>query len=880
MGAKQTCCCSSGGGIESHQVSFGSARNSSSLGVVDLSKLQGSKEIPASPGLTAEAFDVAGWHPVVAASPDFASCIAMLREQSLRHLSIPWPRSQDHPAEHFKRPAPNDFAVAVSHGWPYQAHPDPLGAKAEVVKALLDEAVRKHNPMGETLCFLDFCSVTQRPFREGQAERTEEESRQFNAALACMPKIYLLVDAVLHVDMPWEEAPGDGEVVYVDVTDLEGVEFLRMGPFLQVISHGHPKVRLFDVLQHCGGKSQLREEDVERMRIEATSQGHACPVELRRSLFGNRNEIPTGDRGWIYLERFVSMVKAAMVDESEFERVCFSNSPAVLEQIRAGGARLRLAARGGEQKLMEELFFFLRELDQKHFSGGSTDKASGGAAPGLNQGAAKASAAAAPSDREVVASIMQEMVRALPALWAEETCRQRQRQLLLAVNRGDALAVEELLTAAADVNHRGERGVTCLHRAALYDGIDVARALIRHHGDVTIQDADGNCPAHQVYLMMSPHLVDFFELLVPSPAVWVLNNSRGVSPLERFKAWAITANGNQLYMPAQALLERLSSSFPELDLGAPETNRRSTSALPGAAAVQHQSREYLVCGEAMRVEEWSGQAEMPAVHVVWVSWSQETPPAMQQQALEHIGQRLWMECRAKLYVLNSVGRLFRNPSARGFTETLQRAIEALPLPEGFVIVLDFEALAVPLIPELQHRLLGIVLLNIPFCIPEDIFFGGLSKGWVVHVAERIESWQRRDLERLANVHVSAAFVSTHGQLRDLEEAWKVALGSEDEDYFAFKVWQLGLVASGEMTSGMNSMVKEKVTITVPAALVCGALASEVAIVQSMQRLQPLFPESSMSYIPQSKPAFYAEGRTQWDAVANVVASLVKRAAAA
>lgn len=864
MGAPQSCCCNIRGA------------DANRIGGPAAHPYQVSKRTISAQCQAAKSAAAAGWHPVVAASPEFSTCITMIKAQSLRGLPLPWPRSQDQPGEHFKHPTSNDFAVAVSHGWPYQAHPDPLGTKADQVKFLLEEARQVHNPVGDTVCFYDFCSVTQRPFCEGQAERTDEHEQKFQAALQCMPRIYLLVDAVLHVEMPWAAVPGDCEVVHVDAADLDTATLAQVGPQVQVFSHGHPKVRLFDIVCSCGGKGQLCVADIKRMRNEAKSEGRACPVELRRSPFGNRNETPAGERGWVYLERFVSMVKVAMVDESEIERVCFSNSAAVLEQIKVGGARLRKAAQAGGDHLVKELAFFYKELDQKTFAGGSTDKVSGVVLPGIGS-KGDLSARLPPTDREVVAAIMQEMVHTLPALWSEETGRQRQRQLTLAVNRGDAVAVQDLLSAAADANYPGERGATCLHKAALYNGIDIARLLIEHGGDVSIQDADGNCPAHQMYLARSEYIVDFFRLLAPTPSLLVLENSRGITPVDRFRSWALVANDNQPFLPAQGFLNQLFSSFPALRQGSVKVDRGKSARRAGV--VHHQSKEYAVCGSAVLVEEWSSTSTVAAVDVLWISCGARVPPSLQVCALEYFARHICEHWSARLLFLRSVGRLFQDASLSDFQEKLHRVIEALSLQNTFVLVIDFCALAIPMLVNLRPHLRGLLLLNIAGCMPEEVLSNKTWQAARASFLQTVQAWQQRDFQILAKQYVAACvYVSDLREAARLEEAWRLALEAEGEDYWDYMAWDINATMGGEITRTMNSLLQSGPAARLdglPAVLGCGACAPEVMFVQSMQRLRGLLPGSVMSYIPNSRVAFQLEGPGQLDAVADMLEELLR-----
>ena len=117
----------------------------------------------------------------------FDDCIAdyvkFVPESVFRILTIPLPRCQDIDVD-CRLPTADDLVVANSHAWPYQVHPDPLGEKVHVISNLLMQATAVYRPLGETLTFLDFISVNQRP-------RTESEDISFMAALAAMPFIYM-----------------------------------------------------------------------------------------------------------------------------------------------------------------------------------------------------------------------------------------------------------------------------------------------------------------------------------------------------------------------------------------------------------------------------------------------------------------------------------------------------------------------------------------------------------------------------------------------------------------------------------------------------------------------------------------------------------------
>merc|ERR1719330_534207 len=95
-------------------------------------------------------------------------------------------------------------------------------------------------------------------------------------------------------------------------------------------------------------------------------------AELQSAQFGKRNTLSANVKGWIYLERFASMVKVAMTHKSQIDGLVFTNSDVIRAQIFSGGERLRAAVAQG--CLKQELDRFAEELGEKQFSAASIDK--------------------------------------------------------------------------------------------------------------------------------------------------------------------------------------------------------------------------------------------------------------------------------------------------------------------------------------------------------------------------------------------------------------------------------------------------------------------------------------------------------------------------
>lgn len=416
-------------------------------------------------------------HLVLRAIPPNAS-IFFIKVKILPDLPAPWPRCQELIKQHnsFAEPRNQDLVIAVSHMWYFQAHPDPMGEKAALVYELSRKANKVNGGRGDALLFFDFLSMTQRPFQWGQAPRTASETLGFAAALRAMPLIYLHSDAVILLELEDVDSaapvPGDGDRVSVNIEELKHAKVQQINDTVQVIQwDGQSEgVVPFDSIISIDGEP-ASVDAVELLQKELISK-RSSRASLRKLLtktrtatiqkapYGRRNLLPAAERGWIYLERFIAMVKVAMSGEGEEDKMVFSNSATLFEEIRVGGDRLRDAAKTSQASLRSALDEHFGELKRKTFSASSTDKmtntggvggetqlpvlqvdsmsAGSDTAGSMHKSPAVASdphSSIAQSDREVVESIMREMVVHLSAHWAEEVSALRKRRFRKAVKR-------------------------------------------------------------------------------------------------------------------------------------------------------------------------------------------------------------------------------------------------------------------------------------------------------------------------------------------------------------------------------------------------------------------------------------------------------------
>merc|ERR1711974_556362 len=108
------------------------------------------------------------------------------------------------------------------------------------------------------------------------------------------------------------------------------------------------------------------------------------------------------------------------------------------------------------------------------------------------------------------------MVQELSTCWDARARTARERQLVLAVNRGDTAAATSLLESKTDVNCRGRDGMTCLHCAAMRVDLEITRTLLDYEADPGLRDRYGNTTAHSVTLFVKDETCPLFVLLCPT----------------------------------------------------------------------------------------------------------------------------------------------------------------------------------------------------------------------------------------------------------------------------------------------------------------------------------------------------------------------------
>jgi len=569
-------------------------------------------------------------------------------------------------------------------------------------------------------------------------------------------------------------------------------------------------------------------------------------VVLERAPFGKRNSVPAGQRGWVYLERFCSMVKIAMVDESEINRVVFSDSPETIAQILKGGTELREAAKMGPASLSERLQFFLSELQEKYFGATSIDKLCQTGGLGGDIGCK-----AALSDREIVSTIMEKLVTDLPSHWADQVGQQRQRLLVLAVNRGDATATSELLRLTADPNVQDTRGSTCLHTAVSRGDRHVAEILLLHGASRELQDAGGSTPAHLIPLWVSPATTEWFDLLVDKEVLSLMTNS-GLSVFDRFWLWSETASKGQPFEEIQSRLRRLGPAPLEALKQRRVSKKRRRGSACALQTPESMSHSTFTAATGVPVHVWEPKGIKATTCIVILSMPITLPTSMQMSCWHDLAGAAVEEFDCKVMMVTTGGNHLPRSSLplQDFLADLLVLIQDLPWKEPFLLVDNTTGAATSVLWPLRSRLLGALVINAAGYYSEE-FLGSVASQKLAKVC------QQRAHELLQAEGDPHVIVADHditmrcaGSPRlfaEVHQQWATAATASDVEFWRQSAAQYQWAIS-EKTEALMSLPE----LTVTATLACSKHGPTIILTEAMRKLHALLPNSRLVHIEDSK----------------------------
>mmetsp|Transcript_27767 Transcript_27767/g.54527 ORF Transcript_27767/g.54527 Transcript_27767/m.54527 type:complete len:771 (-) Transcript_27767:58-2370(-) len=330
-------------------------------------------------------------HPLLEKHPKLSQAVRFVDLEKLSELPVPLPRCQDVDGSFFRPLLEGDLLIAVSHAWTNQTHPDPTGKKVntmletllasvssdcknccrqDAINSMALERVNNALNFSGAVLFFDFLSVAQPPFHPGQEPRTTQETEAFRMALEHMHLVFLYADVIFHLDgISIDNDEESRGIVDVEPTEVQGsVTLCRVGETWQV----HSVSTAIPTYNICPGDVLKFKDDSVSTHPDCNPLTCSHTLTIERRNFGALNVTPAEDRGWLYLERFITMVRVAMIGIDRFESCVICTSMAVRELIEAGACILGDAIK--TDRLAEVLVDFKDVLLSKKFSAASTDE--------------------------------------------------------------------------------------------------------------------------------------------------------------------------------------------------------------------------------------------------------------------------------------------------------------------------------------------------------------------------------------------------------------------------------------------------------------------------------------------------------------------------
>ncbi|CAJ1373738.1 unnamed protein product [Effrenium voratum] len=585
---------------------------------------------------------------------------------------------------------------------------------------------------------------------------------------------------------------------------------------------------------------------------------------LLRSPHGYRIRIPPAEQGHIYFNRFISMVKVALMEEASAQEVIYANDPQVKVEILRGGSRLRRATHEGMDALAVELQNFTHELEKKTFLPLPSEIARCHHI-GMHQSAALP---APNTDYDLVSHLMQ--------IFMEELAIGVSLPLWRAVRENRLEECRKLLQEQADPNLSDGKGVTGLHIAAEARSVEVVKLLLAKGALSTERDHRGRTAAHCIPLRTDHITTELIEIFLTNAASLPLRDKAGVSVFERFYLWSLSAVNGEPYEPLCSALRGLAGKYlagklPELWLLG---SQALGSNCPKSLSVTSQQRRLNIAGKMRTVHVLIPSPSQihrePLLYLGFchlLPWSLQEP-AMRLLAVEQGCEVFCVGCEA---VIPDLLREEADEEHTGeaFYNDLFHVIDALPLTHQFHVIDSTFGLGLPLLWKLMDRLSGVLAIN-----PSWIFSTSGPAAQQLDRAEQLTQVARqRDVRQMSHMlydfsiapSLAKAFFSEPGDAVGVAELMDNAMHQQYQSALAnasSSFWKMGVMHSWtlrNLTQVLNALPPWHPPRPVYVVLACGSHAPLGAVQNAAYNLQELMTGSMQVYLPHCSWLWHIEG---------------------
>ncbi|CAE7836900.1 ankrd46 [Symbiodinium sp. CCMP2592] len=835
--------------------------------------------------------------------------VKFVAASSLIKLDHPWPRCQEVGHLH-ETPKTGDNLVVISQAWCYQLHPDPTGACSDMLAALLRKAALMLRAGGRLLVFCDYLCKPQPPVARKQPPWSSEDEATAAKVNEALPHLLFNADAVIHM-CSVDDGPGIPEEKYTIPLDSlkSSCVLTQIGNVVQVaeeVKHSSTSiVKRYDQLLAVSGSAVKALEDLpEEFRTgkpgacSATCQSVFPTVaslwkgwptaQMLRAPYGYRIDVTPAAQGHIFFEKFITMVKVALMEEASAQEVIFASDPQVKLDLLRGGARLRRATQQGLDALSTELEYFTQELEKKTFLPVPSEIARCHHL-GMNQ---PIFVKPPTTDYDLVSHLMQ--------IFVEELAIGVSLPLWSAVRENRLEDCRKLLKEQADPNLSDGRGTTTLHLAAQQREVEIVRLLIRVGAASTNRDLRGCTAAHCVPLLADQTTADLAEIFMSDGEALSLRNKAGVSVFERFYLWSISAcNGH----PFEPLYSRLrvyagqhfsSGNLPDLwNIGMSSIGSTYPQSL---TTVSTQVRRLNING-LMRTIYVLVPCHLRREPLLYLGFCRILPWSLQEQAVKAIAAA--QECEIFCVCCDAVNPdllteyqdEFEGEGHEGeaFYHDLFHVIDALPLHDMFHMLDSTFGLGLPILWKLQERLKGVLVIN-----PSWIW--GSASVPDAHLVERAK--QLSELARQKDACTMSRLLCEFSIAPSLAKAYFAAPKEDDEsvdsaDDMMFEAihqqyelalgvasrnfWRIGALGPTwqvkKLTQVLNALPHWQPPRHVYVILACGSHAPVGGVHNAAYNLQELMTGSMQVYIPHCMWLWQIEGAKPIEEVIELLSNL-------
>ena len=260
----------------------------------------------------------------------------------------PVPRCQDLPSHAFSRLTGRSILVSVSHGWFFQEHPDPYGGKLDLFKNVFAPQLRKRYPHTDIQVFFYYLGLPQTP-------RSGDEEEIFVIAMERINSMYVYADVVVFLEVDPPSVDMTVLTATIDMSEYALFDFMDTVQVFETTSKLGPQK--YDCILTCGF-----------LKLTSSSQvgnysGKHDVTYLKRP-YGRPNILINEDRGWLFLERITTALKAAAADKACFDDIVLTNSEKLRMKILIWAEQIREAAKHSRKYLLGD---FENELQSKTF---------------------------------------------------------------------------------------------------------------------------------------------------------------------------------------------------------------------------------------------------------------------------------------------------------------------------------------------------------------------------------------------------------------------------------------------------------------------------------------------------------------------------------